>query len=403
MRSDRAALLTLVLALVLGACATPDDGQKGKERAPEDVLFPAAFADAQQIAGASQSQAAPAAGTRTPAGAPEAEEEESRGDWLIAPIPFLNPTIEGGLILIGGYVFRLDPRDRTSPPSTIGAGGLYSTNESKGAVVGFKGYLDEDRWRILAGLGTFDLNYRFYGIGAGSGDESVELNQKINAGVLEVLRGVGDGVFLGGRLAVIGQETSLRDVDDPADLLPDETSSTITTLGIRLQWDTRDDTFYPRRGGILDFALDGLYENQPLSAITQTSYSHYFSVDGKTVLAVRGRFRYAGEGTPFYALSTAGPPELRGYAWGQYLDRMLLAGVAELRRELIGNLGAVAFAGVGWVASDLEEMRGSDTLPSLGIGLRYTVTKKNHINLRLDYAWGKDGAEALYIGVTEFF
>ena len=37
-----------------------------------------------------------------------------------------------------------------------------------------------------------------------------------------------------------------------------------------------------------------------------------------------------------------------------------------------------------------------------GVGLRFTLAKRNHVNLRIDYAWGKSST-ALYVGVAEAF
>jgi hypothetical protein len=37
-----------------------------------------------------------------------------------------------------------------------------------------------------------------------------------------------------------------------------------------------------------------------------------------------------------------------------------------------------------------------------GSGLRFTLAKQDHINLRIDYAWGKNST-ALYIGIMEAF
>ena len=40
--------------------------------------------------------------------------------------------------------------------------------------------------------------------------------------------------------------------------------------------------------------------------------------------------------------------------------------------------------------------------PAGGVGVRFTVSEEDHINLRADYAWGRDSS-AFYIGVLEVF
>jgi len=72
------------------------------------------------------------------------------------------------------------------------------------------------------------------------------------------------------------------------------------------------------------------------------------------------------------------------------------------RRHLSWRLGAVAFFGVGEVGKTFGDFDGSHLVPGGGIGLRYQVTKKNHLNLRADYAWGKN-SRAFYMSVGEAF
>ena len=106
---------------------------------------------------------------------------------------------------------------------------------------------------------------------------------------------------------------------------------------------------------------------------------------------------------PFYGESYFGTnSDLRGYAVGTLHDSILLAAQAEYRRELFWKIGAVAFAGVGTVTPTLSELDNAEALPSVGLGLRLNIEETNHINFRVDFAWGKDQS-ALYIGVGEAF
>jgi hypothetical protein len=50
----------------------------------------------------------------------------------------------------------------------------------------------------------------------------------------------------------------------------------------------------------------------------------------------------------------------------------------------------------------LNDLNTKDLLPSAGAGIRYTIAAENHINLRLDFAWGK-GSKGLYFSVGEAF
>lgn len=94
--------------------------------------------------------------------------------------------------------------------------------------------------------------------------------------------------------------------------------------------------------------------------------------------------------------------DIRGYEIGRYRDRRMLVGQVEYRRELFWGLGAVAFFGLGEVGETFGDFNGSNILPGGGLGARLTLAEENHIDLRIDYAWGRDSS-ALYIGLMEAF
>jgi hypothetical protein len=75
---------------------------------------------------------------------------------------------------------------------------------------------------------------------------------------------------------------------------------------------------------------------------------------------------------------------------------------AELRQSLKGRFGMVVFGGFGGVARHWDEIRGKDLLPAAGVGFRFTLNKKNHVNYRVDWAICREGS-TLVIGVGEAF
>jgi hypothetical protein len=66
------------------------------------------------------------------------------------------------------------------------------------------------------------------------------------------------------------------------------------------------------------------------------------------------------------------------------------------------RLGLVAFGGLGGVARKWGDFRADQLLPGAGAGLRFNLDKKNHINYRVDFAFGREG-HTLSIGVGEAF
>ena len=80
----------------------------------------------------------------------------------------------------------------------------------------------------------------------------------------------------------------------------------------------------------------------------------------------------------------------------------MFASPAEYRVELPKRLGIVAFARVGGVASRWGNFRSDELLPAAAAGFRFNLDKKNHINYRIDFAYGREG-HTISIGIGEAF
>jgi hypothetical protein len=94
---------------------------------------------------------------------------------------------------------------------------------------------------------------------------------------------------------------------------------------------------------------------------------------------------------------------MRGYYEGRYQDKNLIAFQTELRTPVYKRWGAVIFTGVGKVSAHLPELFDFQELkPSLGIGLRFAINKKENLNLRVDAGFGKH-SQGTYINLAEAF
>jgi outer membrane protein assembly factor BamA len=334
--------------------------------------------------------------------------EAPKTELIIAPILLSNPTIGTGGGGGAGLVFPLDRTDQTSPPTTVGLGGFYTDSGSFALAFGGKTYLDEDRWRLKAIFALGEFHYDFFGVGSIS-DRSVPIVQEASGYTLEGLRRAWGGVFAGIRFVsaetkiTLDREPQETDIDIPEQ----DRSIAMVTLGLHVQTDGRDSTFNPTSGSLFDFnadfadpSLGGEHTFQSYTA----AYNAYRSIGTRQILAVRAAGCSVRGDAPFYNLCLYGThSDLRGYEIGQFIDRVLLATQAEYRLSLPGRFGFVAFAGVGEVARSFGDLNSDDLLPSAGIGVRFLVAKENRINFRVDYAWGKDGSDGLYIGVGEAF
>jgi outer membrane protein assembly factor BamA len=289
--------------------------------------------------------------------------------------------------------------------------GFRTNNGSRGGAVMGVFNFREDQYRIAAVAARGKVYYDLFGIGnsAGAAGISVPIEQKGSIYLGQFLYRVW-GWHLGPRYQV-RQSTVRPELTGenlpPGIEIPEETlESRTAALGPQLMRDTRDSLFYPRNGLMLkfgaDFFAEGLGSKFNYQAY-QLAFNKYASLSSRQVLAYRVMGCGVGGDVPFYDLCLFGfNNDLRGYYAGQFRDRRMFATQLEYRLEVLPRFGVAAFAGVGGVAPEFSKFRGDELLPAGGGGFRLTVAKKNHINLRFDFGFGRAGS-TFSMGVSEAF
>ena len=336
------------------------------------------------------------------------EKKEKRGSIVAAPLPISSPAIGSGIIPVLGYIFPFSTKDKTSPPSVVGAAGLITDNGSRGFAVGAQLYLKENRYRITGGYVHGNIDYNIYGNGANS-DLKLPLIQTGHAYFGEILRRVWRQFFVGPRFFVGDSVITLKPsavtgVPHPADV---GLHTTLTSIGGVVTRDTSRNRFYPTGGTFFNFAAD--FFSQALGSkysfqSYKTTFNYYRSLSKKQVLAYNAFFCATGGEPPFYGNCIYGTnSELRGYTAGRYFTRYMLATQLEYRLELPKRFGLVAFGGLGGVIPGSDQLlMTSKFLPGGGAGLRFQLSQKFHVNLRADIAQGTDG-HTFSMGVGEAF
>ncbi|MBP7868191.1 MAG: BamA/TamA family outer membrane protein [Acidobacteria bacterium] len=348
---------------------------------------------------------------------PGGSEERPPGiDFVVAPIPFSNPTTGAGLAVVAGLIYPLRRGDTVSPPSTTFVGGAYSRNKTWGAGIVQQAYLKEDRFRVRLAGGGGRLNWDYYNDAAGpSGTRDLYLALSQSAWIVsgEFLFRLRPHLYLGPTGEYLSIDTTFRsgqtippELQPLVDRISNALQAKLAMLGFHLQYDSRSNTFYPKSGRLLD--VEGSFYNRRWGsdfdyAIYEAAYNQYHKLGDRQVLAWRVFGRYAAGDPPFFALSSMGRgADLRGYSFGKYNDRLLMDAQVEFRRELWWRLSGVAFAGVGGVGERLSDLDSRGILTSYGCGLRFRLSKTNPLNFRVDLAFTRDG-HALILGVGEAF
>ena len=318
--------------------------------------------------------------------------------------------IGSGLVLVGGYLFPLSKSDTVSPTSMIGGGSFYTSNGSWLWAVGSKLYFKQDRVRLTWAYGKAQLKYDLYGIGNAAGDQglSIPVNQGGKALFVEPLIRIKGKLFFGPRYQWRDLDAQLKGGTLPPEINinPVELKSKTSALGFHLQHDRRDNQFYPKTGTLADVVGDffqGTFGSDFSYQSYTFSFNKYSGLSPRQVFAFRV-FGCASAGhVPFYDLCLLGMHnDIRGYKTGQYRDKLMFTTQGEYRLELPKRFGLVGFFGVGEVAPSLGAFNNENLKPGGGAGIRFTAAKKNHVNLRVDYAVGLQGS-GVYMGVTEAF
>lgn len=324
-----------------------------------------------------------------------------RGSFIVAPLPISSPALGTGIVPIFGYIFPFRKDDKVSPPSVVGMAGLVTNNGSRAFGAYADLFLKEDTFRITALYARGNLNYDLYGIGLGSGNAGRKLPLEQTGQIFrsELLRRVGWDFFLG-----------VRFWTGSSDILPRMTGGTasqpepppdigletaLRAVGVRLNRETAPNRFYPTTGTLLDFSSDFFSEDLGSKYSFQAyrfTFNKYGSLSKNQVLAYNLFICGTGGTPPFYGNCIYGTNnELRGYTAGRYLDRYMFATQLEYRLTLPKRLGIVGFGGIGEVVPGGSQLfRINNVLPGGGGGLRFQLSKAHRVNLRADFARGKD-------------
>lgn len=342
-----------------------------------------------------------------PSIAPDIRDDETnlklqRGDFVIVPIPISNPTLDTGLVLGGAYFYaQTEEQKKAQPASVTGAGGLYTSNDSRALVLVQQNYWNRNKWRFTGAIGAADLRLSLLAPDDTSSGQSV--NWRIDGEFLYAkLSAKIAGNWYGGLFTrYVNANQSIETDTSTANL---DTAGNIRAVGIGalVEFDSRDMPMNTYGGRY--FKADVLANDEAIgSDQTYQSYSlafrSYHELTDTLVLAweLEGCNR-AGR-VPLWDACRIG---LRGFAATDYLGKASASWQAEARWRMSKRWGVVGFGGAGFVGSSFSGVRDNEAIPSFGVGLRFMVLQAKRVNLRLDFAWSKD-SDAIHFSVGEAF
>jgi Omp85 superfamily domain len=399
----RTSILLLIITCVLPALAraTPPEPSPEKQESEQQQPPPPKANDESGQSKASPEETQPKKNKKL----------GGRGAIVVAPLPISSPAVGSGIVPVLGYIFPLSKGDKISPPSTIGVAGLVTSNGSRGFAIGGQLFFKQNTYQVTAGFAHGNVNYDIYGNGIAS-NLKLPLQQTGEAFFGEVLRRIGWKFFVGPRFLTGHSFITIVPNSLPNFPIPPEVGlhSTLTSIGARLNRDTRPNHFYPTNGTFFTFESD--FFSQAIGSkysfqSYKTQFDKYWSLSEGQVIAYDANFCGTSGAPPFYGNCIYGTNnELRGYTAGRYFTRYSIATQVEYRLVLPKRFGLVVFGGLGETIPGgsqlLQRIQNNHFLPSGGGGLRFQLSKQYHVNLRADIAQGRDG-HTFGLGVGEAF
>ena len=336
---------------------------------------------------------------------------EKKGVFIL-PLIYFTPDTRWAFGGAGVYYFKVQPKDSTQKEtrtSFIQFLADYTENKQSDVWSTWNIFTRDEKFLLKGDLRFRNFPDRFYGIGNTTTKESME---KYSYNLLQIrgmfLRQIKKDVFLGFDYE-FRKEYGLSYADNGllgSGIITGYQGGIGSALGAVAIIDTRDNIINAYKGSLAEFSS---YFFSPILGSSfqfinvNGMYQKYWQVGKKRVLAMQHKARFTFGDVPFLDMSTLGGEDiLRGYAKNRYRDQHLIASQVEYRFPLFWRLGLTTFAGAGDIFSKISDLSFRNLKYSVGTGLRFVINPAERLNIRLDYAYGKEGG-LYYIMVAEAF
>jgi len=328
-------------------------------------------------------------------------------------LPIIASSVETGWSFggAGSFTFHLKAHDTATRTSNVQALALYTTRGQFVVALNGSIYFPGERYILNQQLSYSSFPDNFWGLGNTAPDSAKESYKfKQYYVYLHPQRLVGRNLFLGivyEYQRVFNTDYKPGGIFDKQDIAGRE-GYHVSGLGLSVTYDTRNNSFSPDRGGMMQFSFNHFFPSLG-SDYQYTNFvidlRKFIRLYKQQVLALQAYgFFNAGE-VPLRSLAfLGGANSLRGFYEGRYRDKNMAALQAEYRMPLFWRLGAVAFGGAGNIGPSLSDLNFQGLKYSYGGGLRVALNKSEKLNLRLDYGIGKGkGNDGFYLQLGEAF
>ena len=325
------------------------------------------------------------------------------------PIVFYTPDTKLGGGAGGLLTFNFKSDSIGARRSSVTVGAVYTQLNQLLLYFPFQFFPNNQAYWLSGEVGYYRYVFNFFGTGNNMPTDYIEKYSATFPRIrLNAVKKIKPNLFVGLRYAF--DDFTFTRVDSGGILekrqLTGSTGGRVSGLGAQLNYDTRDALFFPHNGAVVEAYLYG--EGQ----VTGSNFSYqrlsvdasqYFPIGKNSVFAVNGVAVLSFGDIPFHQMPViGGTKRLRGYFEGKYRDNNLLVLQSEFRFPLNSRFGGVVFGGFGEVTDKLSQLSFENVRYNFGGGLRFTLDKAQHINIRADYGIGYKSS-GFYLTIGEAF
>lgn len=330
------------------------------------------------------------------------------GERVFFPAIFYKPETRFGIGFGEMVSFKFDRNDSITRPCKAIASQWITQNKQLILTIIPQIYTPGNKYFIYTNCQFWRFPNRFYNIGCNSSDNYESYSADIFELKNIVQRKVGKKMFLG--IIQKLKNFDLRETESGGILskriLTGSTGGIASGAGFIVNYDTRDNIFYPYYGSYNQLQ----YINYSPVTGSKYNFNNYLMDLRKfirtwryQVIALQFTMEVNGGNTPFFQMAqVGGSNSLRGYYLGRFTDNNAMIFQTEYRVPVWKRFGIVGFGGAGEVADRFSHYNISCLKPSGGAGLRFKISEKEKVNARLDYGWGKNYS-GLYVEISEAF
>lgn len=281
-----------------------------------------------------------------------------------------------------------------APPNITAVGGAYTENGTWGAGLAHFHTWDNDRYRYFGAIARVDANLEYFGLA----NQPRAYQLEGLALIQQLLVRIGDSHwYMGPRYVLFDSKATFKG-PVATELGGVEQDQRIGKGGLVVDYDSRDNIFYPSRGIYAEleaqFARGGFGSTQNFNMYNARGFT-WLPLARTLILGLRADTRFSTGDTPFYAQPYV---ELRGVQKGRYQDRNALAAEVELRWDVTPRWSLLAFTGTGKAYGRWHSFDDAQAVFSVGTGFRYMIARKLGLSMGIDIAHSK-GQNAFYIQV----